>query len=148
MNKKIKNATPLIFDNIKFKSKSEVMAYKTLKEYGFNPQYESTTYTLIDGFKPTIPFYMRNSCNELSLNDKKIISIKYTPDFIVIYKTLCAFIEVKGYSNDCFPMKRKLFRRYLEMNKNINPSNDYMFFEIHTKKELLQAIEIIKSYEK
>lgn len=146
MNKKIRNATPLEYDSITFKSKLEVMAYKALKEYGFLPQYEPITYTLIDGFKPTVPFYERSKKTKaLELNDKKIISIKYTPDFIVIYKNICAFIELKGMENDVYYIKKKLFRKYLEDNKDINPSNKYLYFEIHTKKELLKAIEIIKN---
>ena len=35
MNKKIKNATPFEYAGINFKSKTEVMAYKTFLEHGF-----------------------------------------------------------------------------------------------------------------
>ena len=38
-----------------------------------------------------------------------------------------------------FPLRKKLFRKYLEDN---HPNSIY--FEIYTKKQLLQAIEIIR----
>ena len=46
VNKKIKNATPEEYNNIKFKSKLEVMAYKTLVQAGFEPKYEPYTYII------------------------------------------------------------------------------------------------------
>ena len=39
-NKKIKNASPLEYDGISFKSKLEKMIYQTLKEQGFPVEYE------------------------------------------------------------------------------------------------------------
>ena len=60
-NKKIRNATPLTYNNIKFKSKLEAMCYKTLIDNGLNPQYEQKVYTLFKGFTPTVNFYTKNS---------------------------------------------------------------------------------------
>lgn len=66
----------------------------------------------------------------------------YTPDFTFNYNGRLIIIEAKGKENDTYPIKKKLFRGVLETLPN-NP----MFFEIFNKKQLLQAIEIIKSYE-
>lgn len=146
INRKIKNATPLEYNGIHFKSKLEVMAYKTLEEHGFLPQYEPVTFTLIEGFKPTVPFFERNKKTKiLELNGTKIISIRYTPDIVVVYNGLCAYIELKGMANDTYYLKKKLFRKYLEDNKGVIGDNKCVYFEIHTKKELLEAINIIKN---
>ena len=67
----------------------------------------------------------------------------YTPDFTFNYNGRLIIIEAKGKENDTYPLKRKLFRGLLEGQTNDNP----LFFEIYTQKQLLQAIEIIKSYE-
>lgn len=145
MNKKIKNATPLEYNGIKFKSKLEVMVYKTLKEYNFDVFYEPHTFNLWYGFKPRIPFYAPKN-KVLVNNDKKIIDIKYTPDFIVKYKDISIYIEAKGMKNDTYYLKNKLFRGYLE-NKYALCGEFSMYFEIYTKKQLLQAIQIIKDYD-
>ena len=50
-------------------------------------------------------------------------------------------IEAKGKENDTYPLKKKLFRKLLEEYKY----DDILFFEVFTQKQLLQAIEIIKS---
>lgn len=140
-NKKILNATSLEFEGITFKSKLEVMAYKTLKENGINVEYEPVTFVVWKGFKPTREFYEKDKkTKDLALNDKKIIDIKYTPDFVVEYNGKYAYLELKGFQNDTYYLKKKLFRGYIE-DWNL----DVMYFEIHTKKELLQAIEIIKN---
>ncbi len=144
MNKKIKNAGKLEYNGIKFKSLLEVTAYKTLLQEGFNVSYEPKTFVLWKGFKPTIPFYDKdNKTNALKLSNKKIIDIKYTPDFMIKYKDLTIFIETKGYENDVFYIKKKLFREYLEKIQNIKP----LYFEVYNKRHLLQAINIIKSYD-
>lgn len=140
-NKKVLNAKPLTYKGIKFKSRLEVLVYTGLIEAGFKPKYEPKTYVLWEGFKPTVPFYdVDKDTKLLKLNDKKIIDIKYTPDFRFEYKGLTIYVEAKGKENDVYYIKKKLFRNYLEHNE---PKS--MYFEIHTKKQLLQAINIIKS---
>lgn len=143
MNRRIKNATPEEYGDIKFKSKIEAMVYKTLLQYGLEPEYETHTYTIWEGFRPTVPFYTRNKAKATILNLKKLINITYTPDFYMEYQGLKIIIEVKGQVNDVFPYKFKLFRWHIE---NLPDKDKYLIFEIFTKKQLLEAIEIIKSY--
>lgn len=139
-NKKIKNATPLEYDGISFKSKLERMTYQTLKENNFPVEYEPRKFTIWEGFKPTVPFYNKDKTTRmLKLENKKIISITYTPDFVFTYNGYLVIIEDKGMENDCFYLKKKMFRKWLEEN---HPKS--IFFEIYTKKQLLQAIETIK----
>lgn len=139
-NKKIRNASPLEFNGIQFKSRLEKMVYQTLRENNFSVQYEPTKFTIWKGFRPIVPFYNKdNTTRMLKLESKKIIDITYTPDFIFIHKGYLIVIEAKGLENDVFYIKKKLFRKYLEDNY---PNSIY--FEIYTKKQLLQAIEIIR----
>lgn len=143
MNRKIMNATPEQYENIQFKSKIEAMVYRTLIHEGFNPEYESHTYTIWEGFRPTVPYYTRNKKKESILNLKKLINITYTPDFYMEYKGLKIIIEVKGQVNDVFPYKFKMFRKHIE---GMPDKNNYLIFEVFTKKQLLEFIEIIKTY--
>lgn len=143
-NKKVKNATEIVFDGIKFKSKLEAAFYKILTQAGFNPQYEQRTYLLWKGYKPTVPFYTKDKKTKLlKLYKDKLRNMTYTPDFTFNYNGRLIIIEAKGKENDTYPLKRKLFRGLLEGQTNDNP----LFFEVYTQKQLLQAIEIIKSYE-
>ena len=56
-------------------------------------------------------------------------------------------MEVKGKENDVYPIKRNLFRKYLEVVKT-KEKYPLMFFEIHSKTEALEAIKIVKSQNK
>lgn len=155
-NKKIRNATIAKKGSITFKSQLEKSIYNTLLEQGFNPEYEPTTFTLIDGFTANTPFYDKetdtqfrkrkesgdNSARKLVRKSGVMQGIRYTPDFHFKYNDVDIYIEAKGFENDVFYIKKKLFLRYLDAQGT--PS---MYFEIYTKKQLLQAIEIIKSYE-
>lgn len=120
-NKKIKNATQLTVDNIKFKSKLEAYTYKKLKEANIDIQYEPQKYELLPAF---------------IINNKKIRPITYTPDFIGKH----FIIECKGYPNDAFPLKLKLFYYYLYIN-NIN-SNYYI---VHNQEEVDNLIKLLKN---
>lgn len=141
-NKKIKNASPLEYDGISFKSKLEKMIYQTLKESGFPVKYEPYKFIIWKGFRPTVPFYDKDKVTRmLKLERKKIIDITYTPDFVFEHNDYLVVIEAKGMENDRFYLKKKMFRKLLEEN---HPKSIY--FEIYTKKQLLQAIDIIKKY--
>lgn len=142
-NKKIKNASPLEYDGISFKSKLEKMAYQTLKESNLPVKYEPQKFIIWEGFEPTVPFYNKDkSTRMLKLEKKKVIGISYTPDFVFEYNGYLVILELKGLENDVFPLKKKMFRKWLEEN---HPKS--IFFEIYTKKQLLQAIDTIKSLE-
>lgn len=145
-NKKIRGATTNEYNGIKFKSQLETMIYKTLIEHGFEPHYEPTTFTIWKGFRPTLPFYDKDKKTKmLKLNMTKLIDIKYSPDFIFIYNNIPVIVEAKGMENDVFYIKKKLFRQYLE-NLYKETGQKALYFEIYTKKQLLQAIDIIKNY--
>lgn len=140
-NKKIINASPLEYDGISFKSKLEKMAYQTLKEQDFPVLYEPKKFIIWEGFRPNVPFYNKDaSTRMLKMDSKKVIDISYTPDLMFEYNNHLIIIEMKGFENNTYPLKKKIFRKWLESNY---PNSIY--FEIFTKKQLLQAIDIIKN---
>jgi hypothetical protein len=161
VNKKIKNATKSNLGNLAFKSQLEKSIYNTLLQQGFTPQYEPITFTLWDGFTPITPYYDKetdkqkikrlsngiNTCPSKILIQKvgKVVGIRYTPDFYFNYKGLDVYIEAKGIENDVFYIKKKMFIKYLD-DILINTGRRSIYFEVYTKKQLLQAIEIIKDY--
>lgn len=145
MNNKVKNAQIIVHNEITFKSKLDLMAYKLLEEKGFNPQYEQNTFIIWQGFKPVVPFFTKNKARQIINNNKKLINITYTPDIYFEYRGYKVIIEMKGFTNDVYPIKVKLFRKYIEQ---LQDSNKYLLFELYTKQQLLTAIQIIEEYGK
>lgn len=136
---KIKNAKSKTYNNIKFKSISEISVYKTLISEGFKPNYEAIKFTIWKGFYPTIPFYKRTTkLKEFKLRKEKIKNITYTPDFTFTYKGYLIIVEVKGFENDIFPIKCKLFRKYLE-----EYVPNALYFEVFTVKETKELIKCL-----
>ena len=160
-NKKIRNATQSSSKGITFKSQLEKSIYNTLLQQGFTPQYEPITFTLWGGFSPITPYYDRetdkqkirrisegvNTCPSKILVQKtsKVVGIRYTPDFYLNYNGLDVYIEAKGIENDVFYIKKKMFIKYLD-DVLVNTGRRSIYFEVYTKGQLLQAIEIIKDY--
>lgn len=158
MNKKIRNATKSKIGNITFKSQLEKKSYLYLKELGFNVLYEPKTHILWDSFEPITPFYDKETDTQfnkrieegsnikyklLNLKKNKVIGIRYTPDFYLKYNNVDVYLETKGKENDCFYLKKKLFRKYLD-DIYLKTKQKSIFFEIYTLKQLKQAAEIIK----
>ena len=137
-NKKIKNAQEVVFQDIKFKSNLEKMVYNTLIEQDIHPAYEGNTYVLEPAIRPTKPFFVRGKKEGFHYEMKPLSSITYTPDFIFEKNGIIVIIEAKGKANDVYPYKKNLFRRLIEeFDKPV------MFFEVRTKRELLEALRIV-----
>lgn len=146
INKKVKNATPVEYNGIHFKSTLELTVYKELVQAGFEPKYEQRSFILWHGFRPTVPFYTREekkAKSKVILKMDKLRNMIYTPDFTFDYNGHLIIIEVKGRENDVYPIKRKMFRQALEDYTYESP----LFFEVFSKDQLLQVIKIIKSYD-
>lgn len=125
-NVKVRNATKVEFDGIKFRSKLEAKAYERLKSEGFNFEYEAVTYTIIEKFE-----YL----------GEKVRPITITPDFIDSDRKI--IIEVKGFANDAFPLRWKLFKRHLCINRL-----DFKVYVVRNAKELELLINDLKKEEK
>lgn len=161
-NKKIKNATESTEGELKFKSKLERTIYLTLVENGIAPEYEKYTFSVWDGFSPQTPFYDQETAKEqdkrcqkegkrtskiLKERTKFISGIRYTPDFHFRYNGLNVWIEAKGMENDVFYIKKKMFRKLLDRFHGESGMNS-IYFEVYSKKQLLQALDIVKEYAK
>lgn len=149
-NKKVRNARKHVYDGIEFNSGLEVTAYKTLVSEGFNPRYEPCTFSVLEGKKFSIPCYDTHYDRKLSkevwgLHTYKVQDIKYTPDYIFHITDTngverMIIMEVKGFPNERYGYVKKMFLTHLE---KYYP--DSMFFEVHTQRQLNQAIEVIKN---
>ena len=117
MRRKRKNKGPVrskkvVFDGITFASGLERYMYQVLKKAKVKADYEGETYTLIDGFNFDNKSHERQSNGKgdfVNRGNKKILPIKYTPDFV----GKDFVIECKGRANESFPMRWKLFKRFI-----------------------------------
>ena len=143
-NRRIKGAHSVEFDNIKFKSALECSCYKKLKESGLEFNYESERIIIWEGLKlKNTKLYLPNKiCRILEEYNKKLLNITYTPDFVVIKDNYKIYFDVKGKENDVYPIKRKMFLKYLEEKQD---DWIYIFFEPHYVKQMIQAIDCIKN---
>lgn len=98
LNKKVKNATPLEYNGIHFKSKLEMYCYKLLKDYNVPVEYEVEKFPVLDPFV---------------YNGEKVRGMIFTPDFVGDNFV----VECKGFMNDPFPIRWKLFKHYLYKNQ-------------------------------
>ena len=102
-------------DGIKFASGLEKYMYLALKEAKIVARYEGETYILQDGFEFKATSYERQSNGKgefKNRGEKKILPIKYTPDFV----SPSFIIECKGRANESFPLRWKMFKKYVKVN--------------------------------
>ena len=100
------------YDGVTFASGLEKYMYQALKKAKIKADYEGRTYTLIEGFDFESSSYERQSNGKgqfVDRGNKKILPIKYTPDFV----GEDFIIETKGRANESFPMRWKLFKRFI-----------------------------------
>lgn len=103
------------YDGIKFQSNLEMYMYKALKEAGIEAKYEGETFVLQEGFMFENDAIERQSNGKgefKNRGNKKILPIKYTPDFI----GEDFILEVKGRANETFPLRYKMFKKYVKDN--------------------------------
>ena len=133
----------VLYDGITFASNLEKYMYQALKKARIKADYEGQTYTLIDGFEFKTPSYERQTNGKGEFTNrgcKKIQPIKYTPDFI----GKKFIIETKGRANESFPMRWKLFKRFIN---RCYPC--VTLYKPQNQKECDQVVElIIKNKEK
>ena len=101
------------FDGIQFASGLEKYMYQALKKAKIKAKYEGETYIVQEGFEFKNKSYERQSNGKGKMVDrgsKKVLPIKYTPDFI----SDSFIIECKGRANESFPMRWKMFKKYVK----------------------------------
>ena len=107
----------VIYDNITFASGLEKYMYKALKEAGIDFKYEGVTFELMPSFIFENVSIERQSNGKGDFTNrglKKILNLKYTPDFVGD----TFIIETKGRANDSFPLRWKLFKKWMMDNKD------------------------------
>ncbi len=130
-------AKKVVYDGITFASGLEKYMYRALKKAKVKAEYEGRTYTIQSGFEFNMDSYERQSNGKgefKNRGNKKILPIKYTPDFIGDG----FIIECKGRANESFPMRWKLFKGY------VNTVQPYVtLYKPQNQKECDQVIELI-----
>ena len=144
MNKKYKRkrgpvrSKKVKFDGITFASGLERYMYQVLKKAKIKAKYEGETYTVQEGFMFNNESYERQSNGKGDLVNrgcKKILPIKYTPDFV----SDSFIIECKGRANESFPMRWKMFKKYVNDNlKHVT------LYKPQNQKECDKVVELIK----
>ncbi len=136
-NKKVRNATAKVYKGIKFRSKLELFTYRKLEDAGIDALYEKKKYVLQEGFRYSATVYEPHKTKGYIPTTTKIRDITYTPDFVDPHGRW--IIEVKGFANDVFPIKWKMFKNYL-MQQDDPP----VLFLPRNQKQVLETIELIK----
>jgi len=103
------------FDGITFASGLEKYMYIALQKAKIHAVYEGATFELQEGFMFDNESYERQSNGKgdmVNRGSKKILNIKYTPDFV----SDTFIIETKGRANESFPLRWKMFKKYVKAN--------------------------------
>ena len=132
-------AKKVIYDGITFASGLEKYMYMSLRKAKIKAAYEGITYEIFPGFMFDNESYERQANGKGDLVNrgcKKILGIKYTPDFIGLTDEF--IIECKGRANDTFPMRWKLFNKYVKDNLP-----HVILYKPQNQKECDKVVELI-----
>jgi len=130
-------AKKVSFDGIKFASGLEKYMYIALKKAKIKAKYEGKTYIVQDGFEFKNESYERQSNGKgemINRGSKKVLPIKYTPDFV----SDSFIIECKGRANESFPLRWKMFKKYIKENLP-----RVILYKPQNQKECDKVIELI-----
>ena len=125
-------------DGINFASGLERYMYLALKKDRIKALYEGETFELQEAFD--FPFESYERCGNgkgeyKNRGSKKILNIKYTPDFIG--KNF--IIETKGRANESFPLRWKMFKK-LMANNRLEP---FTLYKPQNHKECDETVRLI-----
>lgn len=140
--RQITRATKAKEDGIEFASKLELHMYRLLKKAKIKNQYEGRTFTIINSCQFPMSSYEKTKTKKVlhDRGNKKLLGIKYTPDFIDIQDPPRFIIETKGNPNESFPMRWKLFKMHL-VNEGIKTN----LFMPRNQKDCEEVIAILKN---
>ena len=130
-------AKKVSFDGINFASGLEKYMYIALKKAKIKSKYEGQTYVLQESFNFEIDSFERQANGKgdmVNRGQKKILNIKYTPDFV----SNSFIIECKGRANESFPLRWKMFKKYVNDNlKHVT------LYKPQNQKECDKVVELI-----
>lgn len=126
-------------DGITFASSLEAYCYDSLKESGLEFGYETDSFTILPSFKYEGE-YLKSTAGKKEMVDytgKAVRAITYKPDFVSHKHKF--IIETKGFvpSNHSFPLRWKLFLKYLH-------DNGMADYSVYLPKNRSQVDEVIK----
>ena len=133
---KVKNAKKSSYKGLDFKSNLELHCYKKLEEAKVPVKYEKKTFTIFPAMVYPLACY-EGTTKRLYNKGSKIRPITYTPDFVDPKGKF--IIETKGYANESFPLRWKLFKKHLKDN-----NYHYVLFMSRNKKQVDEVVELIK----
>ena len=131
-------AKKVTYDGIKFASGLERYMYQALKKAKIKAAYEGATFEIVEDFMFNNASYERTANGKGEFKQrgrKKILPIKYTPDFIC--PDYSFIIECKGRANESFPMRWKLFKHYAQHNLNS------VLYKPQNQKECDETVKLI-----
>lgn len=123
------------YDGIDFQSLLEKSMYKLLKEANIDVEYEKHSFTVFDALVYPQACY-EGTKKKLYNKGSKIRPITYTPDFVDPNGKW--IIETKGYANESFPLRWKLFKKHLKENNLA-----YVLFMPRNKEQCKEVLELI-----
>ena len=130
------------FDGITFASGLERYMYQVLKKAKIKAIYEGQTFVLQEGFMFDNESFERQSNGKgdmVNRGSNKILNIKYTPDFV----SDSFIIECKGRANESFPIRWKMFKKYVKQNLP-----HVTLYKPQNQKECDKVIELINERNK
>jgi len=140
--RQITRSTKVKEDGIEFASKLELYMYKALKKAKIKNKYEGKTFTIINSCDFHMASYEKTKSKKIlhDRGNKKLLGIKYTPDFIDTQDPPRFIIETKGNPNEAFPIRWKLFKMHL-VNEGIQTN----LFMPRNQKDCDETVEILKN---
>jgi len=130
-------AKKVSFDGITFASGLERYMYQALKKAKIHAVYEGATFILQEDFNFKIDSYERQANGKgemVNRGQKKIQNIKYTPDFV----SPSFIIECKGRANESFPIRWKMFKKYVN-----HKMKHVTLYKPQNQKECDKVVELI-----
>lgn len=119
-NRKIRGATPTEYNGRRYRSKMEATFARLLDMAGLDYAYEAEKWELLPAQE---------------YRGEKVRPVTYTPDFIVGGTV----VEVKGWRNDVFPLKRKLIIKYINERR---PGT--VFIEARSARDMADAVDLAR----
>ena len=110
-------AKKVTYNGVTFASGLEKYMFIALMEAGIDFEYEGQTFELVPAFRFIYNCIERQSNSKgdfINRGNKKVLNLKYTPDFI----GEDFIIETKGRANESFPLRWKLFKKWLHDNND------------------------------
>jgi len=139
-NKKKKDYS---FKGIPYKSSLEKAMGILLDSEGIDFEYEPVKIQVMQGFDFPFKCFERQSNGKGDMVDrgnKKVLGISYTPDFV----GEDFIIETKGYANETFPLRWKMFKKWL--TENGHDPEKFVIYKPQKVKECEEVVKLIKQY--